>query len=199
MTDLATAEDALPWEVQPSETERAYNAFCVYRDLGPRRTLVKTARIYYDLGENADVPGTSPKLRQIKTWSATYGWVGRAHAWDIHVDEEARLDQIEAVKEMRKRHAAVANMTLGKAAERLRTAPTETLSIADAARLLDLAVKVERMARGEPDRVSQVQGPDGSPIQVQVDQTTVEALEARLTALLIEAEADDGDAPVEPD
>lgn len=188
-------DEVLPWEVQDGETPRAFAAFVVYRDLGPRRSLRKTARVFYELGDD-DVPPTSPKLRQLKTWSALYGWVGRAHAWDVHMDEETRWDQVEAVREMKKRHATVANMALAKAAERLRVANAQDLSIVDAARLIDLAVKVERVARGEPDQVKAVTGVEGGPaIAMTVDAVSVDALESRLRALLNEAAIAEDDEP----
>ena len=186
-------EEQQPWEVQPNETPRAFSAFIVYRDIGARRSLRKAARIFYEIPETEEMPFTSPKLRQFKTWSANFGWVGRGHAWDVHLDEETRYDNIVAVKEMRKRHATVANMAIAKSAERLRVLQSAELSIGDATRLFDLAVKVERLSRGEPDRIGQISGIDGAPISVSVDKISVDALEARLKALLTESVDDVSD------
>jgi hypothetical protein len=181
-----------PWEPQRDETPRAYTAFLVYRDLGPRRSLRKAAPIVYDLPTDEQVPLTSPKLRQLKTWSAEFQWVNRAHAWDVHLDDETRYEQVEAVKEMRRRHAAVANMALAKAAERLREMTSKEMTVRDAASLLDLAVKVERLARGEATANLAHSGQGGGPIEVEV-KTGPDELRNRLEAMLERAEAFDAE------
>lgn len=158
-----TTDEVALWEQQPTDTDQSYSAFCVYRDLGVRRSLVEASRKYYDLGDEP-IAGTSPKLRQMKSWSATHNWVARANAYDLYLDEQARYEQLEAVKEMRRRHAAVASMALAKAAERLRVASSESLSISDASRLLDLAVKIERLARGEASERHELSGVNGGAI-----------------------------------
>jgi hypothetical protein len=104
----------------------------------------------------------------MKSWSATHNWVARANAYDTYLDEQTRYEQLEAVKDMRRRHAAVASMALAKAAERLRIASSESLSINDASKLLDLAVKIERLARGEASERHELSGLNGGAIAHEV-------------------------------
>src|SRR5260370_12112867 len=85
-----------PWEQQPEETPRAYGAFCVYRDLGPRRTLAAAAAAFFER------TGDAPE-RQVDKWSSAHRWVERAAAWDRHLDAEGRAAQETARREMRRR------------------------------------------------------------------------------------------------
>lgn len=64
-----------PWSRRASESLPAYQAFLVYRDMGPSRTLagVKPGR---------RAPG------RIGLWSVRHQWVARAIAWDDHLQAE---------------------------------------------------------------------------------------------------------------
>src|SRR5262249_10528887 len=88
---------AASWEQQPGETARAFGAFCVYRDLGPRRSLHAAAVAFYGQSSAA-------RERQFDKWSRTFRWVERAGAWDRHLDAEARQAQEAARREMAERH-----------------------------------------------------------------------------------------------
>lgn len=66
------------WDRQPSESARAFAAFCVYRDDGPGRSL------------RGVVDKTGTKLAQIGVLSRRYRWVSRVEAYDAHM---ARLEQ----------------------------------------------------------------------------------------------------------
>ena len=87
-------EDYLqPWERQPGETSRQYEAFCAYRNLGPRRSLVKA---YSALNPGGRLP------RKWHTWSSGLSWVQRAEAYDR---QEEALDR--AARETKRRCVAV--------------------------------------------------------------------------------------------
>lgn len=85
-------ETALPlrapvWEMQPTETPRAFAAFVVYRDLGPGRSLAKAA----------DAMPHGPGVRVMKGWSPAHRWVERARAFDRHQDRIRLAARDEAV------------------------------------------------------------------------------------------------------
>jgi gamma-glutamyltranspeptidase len=91
----------------PEETSKAYEAFCVYRDMGVQRSIQKAADML------------SKSIPVLKRWAAQWDWAERVAAWDIDQDY---LLQKEAIKsrqkeyrkelaEFRKNHLAV-----GKAA-----------------------------------------------------------------------------------
>src|SRR5262249_12686769 len=142
MSDLPSAS----WEQRSGESSRAFGAFGVYRDLGPRRSLRAAAAAFYGR--------TSAALeRQVDKWSRAFGWVERASAWDRQLDAEARRVQEEARREMVERHVKEARALQGKALERLRSLCPEELGPADLLRYIVEAAKLERLALGEPDTV----------------------------------------------
>lgn len=139
-------QDAV-WLQQDDETNASYAAFCIYRDMGVRRSLRQTCQTYYEL---ADLPArTDGKVTQISSWSQKYDWVERAWAYTAHLDRMARIEATEAAKQMGRRHAAIASVAIAKAAERINAVDPSKLSTREAVALLDLGVKVERMARGQ--------------------------------------------------
>src|SRR5439155_5828340 len=116
------------------------------RDMGQERSLRKMAR-------HAD---SMPDVNQLKRWSARWAWVERCQQYDDHLLHQDRLRQEKERREMVSRHARIAvlgqNLVV-KGMEKL-VADVEQgkrdLSASDASRLLDVAVKIERLSRGEP-------------------------------------------------
>lgn len=159
------ARDA-PWGKLERETDWSFRAFCTYRDLGPRRTLAKAAEAFYRTEHGpADIGATSGENRTFESWSSHFDWVARAGQWDQAIERATRLEQVEQIREMGRRHAEAAVTAIAKATEAIANVPAGELKPADAARLLDIGVKVERLARGEATEIQQVQGPHGGPVQ----------------------------------
>jgi hypothetical protein len=73
------------YDRQAGETEKAYAAFVIYRDLGSDRSLEKTAEFYYPAQVAHKV--RHPNIRRIQDWSAKYRWSARVLDYDR--DEEA--------------------------------------------------------------------------------------------------------------
>jgi hypothetical protein len=138
---------APPWEQQPGEPDREFRAFRAYRDLGTARSLDAVGRALYE-GQVGRKRGTTGRLQD---WSVRWRWVERARAWDAELDRQGREAEVEAVKEMRRRHAEEAREFQTKAVDRLRLMPLEELGAAEVIRFFTEAVKVERLSRGEPD------------------------------------------------
>jgi hypothetical protein len=70
---------APPWDRQPSEGPKHFQAFCVYRDLPTRdRSLSRTAKTL----------GCSKSL--VERWSSKYSWPRRAAAYDDYLDQQQR-------------------------------------------------------------------------------------------------------------
>lgn len=138
-----------PWHKLPKETSKAFAAFKIYRDLGRKRS----ARAVADaLGHKA--------TRHLNDWSASNRWVARAAAWDEHQDRAEREAALDAAREMAVRHALIAKGLTAKVAawvQQLTEKDIAKWKPSDAARALEVAVKVERLSRGEPtDRTESV-------------------------------------------
>lgn len=162
--------DLDPWERQPNESDVAFAAFLIYRDLAPRRRLALVAQ----------QSGKSVPL--MERWSAHHKWRDRAAAWDREQDRVGREAQLEEVRLMHRRHANLAVRMLNKAAQRLEGDPANNvaalnvskLTAEQVARLAEVGVKIERSARGEPEKVE---------VAVTADAETKTALDALMETL----------------
>lgn len=119
---------------------KAYEAFVVYRDMGPSRSLTKAAQIL------------NTKKTGIRDWSAKWGWVERAQAWDDELDRRQLEKQAAEVLEMRDRHIEIAQGMQGVALKRLKLFDEVPVSMAGPTmvRLLRDGTTMERLNRGEP-------------------------------------------------
>ena len=126
-----------PWERQPKESEKAFEAFAAYRDMGPKRSHAKVAQ---EIGKNKGL---------IARWSRVHVWTSRIEAWTEEQDRLVRDELIKGVTAMRKTHADIAEQILIKALKALKSLPVEEMTIQDIARAVDVGAKLERLSRGE--------------------------------------------------
>lgn len=95
--------DIRPWDRQPTETSKAYEAFCLYRDMGPQRTVRAVAE---ELNKSQAIIGR---------WSSAYDWPERTRAWDSMPGRKTE----EAYEEMARDIAAQHKRLADKLAARL--------------------------------------------------------------------------------
>ncbi len=130
------------WEQQPHEPARAFNAFTVYRDLGPKRTLREAFR-QETRKESAQPNGTWTR------WYTDWQWSLRAQAWDRELDALRREVAVAETRHMGERHAELAMAAQSQLVARLEQMDPAELSVRDLPIWLKVAVDVERTARGE--------------------------------------------------
>jgi len=110
----------------------------MYRDMGADRSLSKLAQ---QLGRSKTL---------LSRWSVRHSWQQRVDAVDRSLDEERwRTTQREAT-EMAERHARAAVSMQARALQGLQLVKPEELTPRDLTYMLDIAVKIERLARGQP-------------------------------------------------
>lgn len=80
---FSQSSEVEPWERQPDETAKAYDAFNHYLDQPPATRTCRAVAVAL---------GKSRKL--ITNWSAKHGWVERAAAWDAEQARVARQAQL---------------------------------------------------------------------------------------------------------
>lgn len=87
------ADEPTIWERLPSDTDKSYEAFCIYRDMGTARSLAKACKKFYG--------NSKANLGQIEKWSRDHNWQVRVSACDTHraaeraKRKEAKRIQIE--------------------------------------------------------------------------------------------------------
>ena len=128
--------NTLPWEKQAAETFPQWTAFLHYRDFGTSRSVAITA-------EAVGAP-----LSTLKRYSKTGRWNWRITEWENYLDEVRRNAHVETVEDMAHRHSSLARLGIRKAEEALRLLKTEEMTANEAARLLDVSVKIERLSMG---------------------------------------------------
>jgi hypothetical protein len=139
------------WSRQKDESSKAYRAFAIYRDLDVlERSYEKASTLY------------GCRRLQFSEWAKKYRWAERIDQWDLHCERLAVAAQESEIVEMNKRHAGVAVEMLKKVLQRLVGDDVENvqainashLTANDCARLGEVAVKLERLARGsETERI----------------------------------------------
>jgi hypothetical protein len=123
------------------------------------------------------------KIAQLRRWSSRWRWVERSQCYDDHLQYQDRLRQEKERKDMLTRHGKIAvlgqNLVV-KGIEKL-LADVEQgkrdLSASDASRLLDVAVKIERLSRGEPTEISELGGSDEHPVKISIEDRARQAVE----------------------
>jgi hypothetical protein len=173
---------AEPWERQQDEPPKAFEAFVAYRDLGPQRSQVK-------VGKRLGVSSTLTER-----WAQRRSWTDRALAWDDEQDRVGREATLAEVRAMHRRHAEIAVLILNKVearligneAEGINALDPSKLTPRDLATLTDIAVKLERVARGEAAALVGIRH-SGAVVRAQLptpndDQRTAEAIVALVEA-----------------
>jgi hypothetical protein len=127
----------LPWDQQAGETARQFEAFRRYRNRTPaERSLAKVGQ---ELGVSTSY---------LERLSSELQWMQRVAAWDHEQDLLDRARSVRERQEMNAMQAAVAAAAIRKLAEAVDRIDIGKLKPLEIARLLDVAGKTERLARG---------------------------------------------------
>lgn len=134
MHDQVRSESRFPWERRSDESEPAFEAFKLYREMGLGRS---TAKVGQRLGKSKTL---------IDRWSSTYEWVRRALAYDRYVDERWRDARERALLETYERQAQLGLelAELGRAA--LHGFYANDLTALQALKLIQTGSKLEAQA-----------------------------------------------------
>jgi len=157
-----------PWERQPEETNKAWNAFRHYRDMDPADRSVDKVRQKCDL-----TCGT-----HLERWCAKHDWVARAGQYDSHMDElkrnqreRERLAASDRRIQLAKNMQLVGGAKIQEIGKKIQDAIKKgealpAISLKDAAALIDAGVKLERLEAGLTTGNTGLMGADGGPVKV---------------------------------
>ena len=128
-----------PWERQKGESEKAFAAFVIYRDLGEKRTITGVAQ------------RLSRSRQWINEWKDKWQWKERATLYDQEMQREARKAARETVAEeyetMIKRQIAISLQLQSKAMKALQGLKPEKLTPKEIREWIKMATELERMNR----------------------------------------------------
>lgn len=143
--------EALPWERQPDEGPKPFEAFAIYRDMGNERSIAKVAK---KLGKSEAL---------LHRWSSKFDWVTRAAAWD---DELARQTARELMRDMAKTRARQRKQALKmqhKGLELLKDINPGDAKLSEIVSLLKLGMEQERICLGDVGDVIEERNGDAVP------------------------------------
>lgn len=179
---------ANPWDKRPDESLQAFAAFVLYRE--GTDNISEVAR------------GLEKSDALLRKWSRRYAWQERRDAWVATKDTtttkaalraiaETEEERVRGIAEMNNRHAGVAMSTLHKMYERLKTVKVEDIKVADLPYWLEVAVKVERMARGVATSGVAVTGKEGGAIALDIRQAAEERISSIIGSIVDAGAASD--------
>ena len=123
------------WERQAGESEKAYEAFTIYRDMGEKRTLIAVAEKLHK----------SSSL--IRRWKERWNWIERVRLYDNEIEKEVKATVVKERKSMIERHIKIAMQLQKKALEALRSLPVKKMSAKDIKDYIKIATDLERVNR----------------------------------------------------
>lgn len=124
-----------PWERQKGESEKAYEAFAIYRDLGEERTV------------SAVVKKLEKSRTLIDRWKKNYQWEERVRLYDNWLEKKTQAKVVKNRKDMINRHISIAKNLQGLALNAMRNADSDKMSIKDIREVLKMATELERISQ----------------------------------------------------
>lgn len=85
-----------PYDRLEGEGPKAWEAFLIYRDAGVRRTIRRASE------------HVKSHYATLYNWSSKYNWVARSRLWDKEQDQAAQQAELDAIRDMNKRHTEIA-------------------------------------------------------------------------------------------
>lgn len=145
-----------PWERQVGEPGAAFEAFALYRDIGYARTIRRAAEIATE-----DTPRNLETVYSgYKKWATRWRWAERAESYDVVVDRRMREARESEWERTLATHAQAGRALQTRSITRvlggelngrkIEAADPAELSLVEAARVLELGIRIERVANGKP-------------------------------------------------
>ena len=128
-------DDTMPWERQKGESEKAFEAFALYRDMGTDRTITAVVN---ELGKSRSL---------IDRWKDRWKWKERVKEYDVDNDRKAKKAVEKSITEMYSRQTKIALQIQAKALEALNTLDPKDMSIRDIKEYIKMATDLERLTR----------------------------------------------------
>lgn len=126
--------DAL-WERRKGESEKAYEAFTCYRDMGAKRSV-------------SAVSEKLIKSRQlISRWKSTYEWDERCREWDNQLQREAKKKAADKLSKIAQRQIKIAMRLQNAALQALADTKPGDISPKDIVAFIKTVTAIERENR----------------------------------------------------
>lgn len=121
-----------PWERQTGETEKAYAAFSIYRDMTDKRSI------------QAVCDETGKSYQAVYRWVTKYEWKERVRLYDNWLEHEAQKDVVAQRKKMIAQQLKIARAIQAKALKAFSEADESKMTFKDMKELLKLGTELEQ-------------------------------------------------------
>lgn len=155
------------WERQVTETNPAWNGFCLYRDYGRDRGILKALALN-------GIPAT--RYGVWCKWSAKFDWVKRCGAYDVYLDGLRRAEWEKEYIAREKKYLSITDEMMNKVELRVKSIDPEALSPQVLQGWMDGTFRMVRKIYGKNDDDTIGLG-DGKIINGQLEINFVEEFE----------------------
>lgn len=135
--------DTKPWERQPKEGEKPFEAFVIYRDMGEKRTLKEVAEELHK------------SYTLIRRWKETWNWEDRVREYDNELQKQAHKQAVKKARGMADRHIDMALKMQLKALAALEQLKPESIDPKNLIALIREATRLERENREDVVRLTE--------------------------------------------
>ncbi|MEA4830991.1 MAG: phage terminase small subunit-related protein [Oscillospiraceae bacterium] len=136
---MARDADIKAWERQEGESNKAYEAFSIYRDMGNDRTLISVAEQLHK------------SYTLIRRWKTAWNWEDRAREYDNELiraqTAKAKKEAADAATAMRKRQTKLALELQNAALSALTDKKIKEMEPKDIIKFIAEATRLERINR----------------------------------------------------
>lgn len=150
-----------PWEKQPKEPARAFEAFKHFRDSKHMRSLSHTCQEFFGSSVDfTDFALGNAAYQQLLRWSREYFWDLRVLEFDRYVDRVEVAKNLQDLRDMKTRHVGFGKVIASKAFAAFAGKTSDELAQLSAvtlAKLIDHGIALERQAHELPDVTHQHQ------------------------------------------
>jgi len=140
---MQKSSDTKPWERQPKEGEKPYEAFVLYRDMGEGRAL------------NAVAAKLQKSYTLIRRWKDTWNWEERVRAYDNELQKQVHKEAVKKTRDMANRHITVALKMQTKALQALEKLDPDHIDPKVLISLIREATRLERDNREDVVRLTE--------------------------------------------
>lgn len=136
-----------PWLRKDDESEKAFQAFVIYRDLRENRSYLEVSKL---LGKNRKL---------IERWGKQHDWIERVAAFDRFEDVQQIRHAQKEIQEMYRNHRSVGGAIMGRVAQELKLLPKGSFKPRDIAILAKIGSEIEEkgLVCGTPELFSQTE------------------------------------------
>jgi hypothetical protein len=137
-----------PWDRQPGEGDKAWRAFCLYRDAELPGGIGERLQRRVTEVMHPNARPTSGRSKEVCMWSARWRWVERARAFDAHLDKVKQEEFRAAIRADMDTNIQIYRAMRGRGSRALLATDPEAIHISHAIKMVETAITGLRREAG---------------------------------------------------